>query len=529
MLRRLNEIVSNTADFINEGLNKNEYKKITKNIHLGVELELIHIYGEKKARSVNYQEYEDSVIEYALYDWAIRDYIVYEDTSSIDEYNEFIDSFMNFLSYANRLYEFLDMKRFIHWDGASNLEDLEEIVIDENDDFNSFKQNCDKCFERDYDIIHEIIESFYINVINALKQKENESKFFWSSVFNNLIDFQNRDIDVELNDRVFSDSQELKEFCLEEFNEINKNFYKILESIEDSYKRIESDIFKSVESRIIDAAKNYANLNYQPLFSEEQEQFIDLISDATKKLLDKYGKIEPSSDYSTWQVTTDTSISPDGYELISPIIPYNEFLKFIPKLCQSLDRDGFYANETTGFHIGVSLEDQIGKDIYDGLFDLYESKYNKLVAMIMTTAQGYQSTFRHVPDRMFNKYCMNIVSKLEKYYNLRLSDFSLEDLLYSDKFDDKIQGGKYTDLNTLKENYVEIRVLGGEEGFEILKNEQRLKYYLYDAISQAYKGITFVQSKEVIKVMKNLQRTGKNKTVYGISDKNIKIEWNKDK
>ncbi len=87
----------------------------------------------------------------------------------------------------------------------------------------------------------------------------------------------------------------------------------------------------------------------------------------------------------------------------------------------------------------------------------------------------------------------------------------MEELLYSKKYDYLVglfKMQKFANLNLKHDDYVELRVLGGDTGFHTLGDTDLLKRYLYDAISQAFGGVRDLSNKEIVHTVLQFQRMG---------------------
>lgn len=173
-----------------------------------------------------------------------------------------------------------------------------------------------------------------------------------------------------------------------------------------------------------------------------------------------------------WIVEPDTSVKPDvdgdfGAELISPPMQLNIFFKKLDEFFKWAVSNDAYANESTGFHIGVSLPDGSGKIDYIKLvlflgdfhmLKRFSRETNKYCAPAAENIYSHLRDVSKVPDSASMAYEDALSVKLDHVFKL-IKDgcISIASSLVSAKNDHK-----YTSVN-VKEGYIEFRIAGNAE------------------------------------------------------------------
>lgn len=188
-----------------------------------------------------------------------------------------------------------------------------------------------------------------------------------------------------------------------------------------------------------------------------------------------------------WIFEPDSSLEPDDdedmpVEIISPPMPLKQTLEILPKFFQWAKSEDAYSNESTGFHIGVSLPNE-GGDV----------DYVKLALFL-----GDEYVLQQF-ERETNVFTKSSISKLSQEIakgtvdasrvadTLKLMKSGLIEL--ADKTIKRGGGahGKYTSIN-MKGDYIEFRSMGGESYFsnpeslaKVLDTIKRYSYAMYIA------------------------------------------------
>jgi hypothetical protein len=177
-----------------------------------------------------------------------------------------------------------------------------------------------------------------------------------------------------------------------------------------------------------------------------------------------------------WIFEPDSSLEADDgdmpVEIISPPMPLKECLSKIELFFQWAAEEDSYTNNSTGFHVGVSLPH------VDGRID-----YVKLALFLGD--KHVLETF----DRMGNYYCKSAFDKIRDGVNSEKIPDAYEVMrkglieLASKTLKQQGGHGKYTSIN-LKNDYVEFRSMGDEyhnKVPEILNTVKRYAYAMYIA------------------------------------------------
>jgi hypothetical protein len=185
-------------------------------------------------------------------------------------------------------------------------------------------------------------------------------------------------------------------------------------------------------------------------------------------------------DQDTWYFESDSSIEPDdsndlAVEIVSPPMPLKECLEMMDKFFTWLQKNDGYTNESTGFHMGVSMPEQ----------DTTNVDLTKLILFLGD---------KYVLDefgRMGNTYCKSALGKIENRVKsgeidpkraldaMRNGLNEIASKLLSDALKNNRDQSynKFTTINP-KQNYIEFRTAGGEDYSEdISKLQNTLSRY----------------------------------------------------
>lgn len=177
----------------------------------------------------------------------------------------------------------------------------------------------------------------------------------------------------------------------------------------------------------------------------------------------------------TWVFEPDPSIDVDSYEdlaveIVSPPMPLNECLEKMDEFFTWAKENGASANDSTGFHMSVSLPDQKHDDI----------DFVKLALFL-----GDKHVLEQF-DRLGNQFCESALDKLQgKVKDADIGQLfglirdGLETLASKSIISGMGFENKYTSINP-KHNYIEFRSAGGENYFDDIKYIQTvLKRYAF--------------------------------------------------
>lgn len=215
----------------------------------------------------------------------------------------------------------------------------------------------------------------------------------------------------------------------------------------------------------------YGSDNDSGEFSEEAAQ---QIASTFGKIIPAEHMIEVTSwagkdkDPDTWYFESDSSIEPDdsddlAIEIVSPPMPLKDCLQMLDRFFKWVKQNNGYTNDSTGFHMGVSMPEQ----------DASKIDFTKLALFLGD---------KYVLDefgRMGNTYCKSALGKIESRVKsgeidpkraldaLRsgLNEMASKILASSEGF------GKFTTINP-KEKYIEFRSAGGEDYSENIEKLQ---------------------------------------------------------
>ena len=166
-----------------------------------------------------------------------------------------------------------------------------------------------------------------------------------------------------------------------------------------------------------------------------------------------------NKDPNTWYFESDSSISPDGssdlaVEIVSPPMPLKECLAMLDKFFKWADKHDGYTNDSTGFHMGVSMPEQ----------DSSKVDFVKLALFL-----GDRYVLEQF-GRLGNTYCVSALSKIEDRISSGNVDpkRALEALksglerVASETIANSEGFGKFVTINP-KQKYIEFRSAGGED------------------------------------------------------------------
>ena len=243
--------------------------------------------------------------------------------------------------------------------------------------------------------------------------------------------------------------------------------------------------------------------------SEGAREMASSLSKATgwkTRVYDYHGASRPEN---TWVFEPDPSIEADGYngdmgvEIVSPPQPLNTCLENMKTFFDWAKSEGAYSNESTGFHMSVSLPDQESEKI----------DFVKLALFL-----GDKHVLEEF-DRLGNSFCQSALKKIKSkigeeidmpqvfsFMRDRLMSLASKSIVDGMGFD-----SKYTTINP-KNNYIEFRSAGGEDYFENIEKIQRTLMRYAQALKIAedpqahreeyakkfYKLLAGVKTKEVV-------------------------------
>ena len=164
-------------------------------------------------------------------------------------------------------------------------------------------------------------------------------------------------------------------------------------------------------------------------------------------------------DYTTWIIENDPSIKPGSdysFEIISPVIEYQEVKDTIETVFKELSDMGAYTNKSTGLHINVSIDGINHNDV----------DYVKLILFLGDRYVG--QTF----DREFNEFAQSSLKQFAKnvdnatpYTVINIYNRLKNNVNAAIGNGFNLNFGKYTSVG-LKNNRIEFRSPGGKDYIE---------------------------------------------------------------
>jgi hypothetical protein len=283
---------------------------------------------------------------------------------------------------------------------------------------------------------------------------------------------------------------ELDKVTEETIESQNKNYYMAQENAREAFEEDTSDedwLSQTDLRYMSDISNNYAiewpiwtyggDDDNEGTFSEEAAKrvavnFRNAMPNVQKVVVTNWAGKDKDQD--TWYFESDSSIEPDdsndlAVEIVSPPMPLKECLEMMDKFFTWLQKNDGYTNESTGFHMGVSMPEQ----------DTTNVDFTKLALFLGD---------KYVLDefgRMGNTYCKSALGKIENRVKsgeidpkraleaLRqgLNEIASKIIASNEGF------GKFTTINP-KQNYIEFRTAGGEDYSEdIPKLQNTLSRY----------------------------------------------------
>lgn len=183
-----------------------------------------------------------------------------------------------------------------------------------------------------------------------------------------------------------------------------------------------------------------------------------------------------------WKIVWDVSLR-DGIEFVSPILKFCEFdLKTTKFLCQTLQDNGFYVNDSCGGHI------HFGFDYFETLdeFNVFLNLYGNVEDILYLISNRCGSLIR---GRTL-EYAKKLQPILEDVNNLEINFDKFQEIgeyvkLIINKTKTKYYGLNLLNVNSLDKNTIEFRMPNGEFDF----NELILNIRLFGKLLEVSKKI----------------------------------------
>ena len=175
-------------------------------------------------------------------------------------------------------------------------------------------------------------------------------------------------------------------------------------------------------------------------------------------------------DENSWIFEPDTSLHASDYddmpvEIISPPMPLEECLKKLEDFFTWAKENDAYANDSTGFHMGVSLPTQFHQDVDFTKLALFLGDEHVLKEFGRSANTYCKSAMSKIQNRLGNDRSGSAVSGALDLMKHNLIELAHRSIVNNQGF------GKYTSINP-KGNYIEFRSAGGED---YLKDIDKLK------------------------------------------------------
>jgi hypothetical protein len=202
-------------------------------------------------------------------------------------------------------------------------------------------------------------------------------------------------------------------------------------------------------------------------FDEENAERLadDLAENLGVKTTVSGGYHSATRDATTWIFEPDSSLDPSGdgdmpVEIVSPPMPLGKTLEILPKFFEWAKSQGAYANDSTGFHMSVSMPDH-GENVLDytklALFLGDEYVLKQFGREANTYAKSAISKIRDTMGKLNEATETRAEAVLSAMRN-HLNQFASRAIAQPSGF------GKYTSINP-KTNYIEFRSAGGSDYF----------------------------------------------------------------
>lgn len=288
------------------------------------------------------------------------------------------------------------------------------------------------------------------------RQDTEEFQKFKSQAEQELEDRVEESIDME-----DSDYEELRD----EFEEEKRDEYSEIDWLRDNGIRYASDVSNNYDIEWPHWTSGYDDSDNDNFNEESASQLVGGLGNAIGNEFD----IEVSTGYgdadrtdNKWIIEPDGSITPDdsddlAVEIISPPMDLNVCLQKLDSFAAWAKKEGAYSNDSTGFHVGVSLPEKGGQVDYIKLamflgdtyileqFGRASNSYTKKVEIEI------EKKLKNNPNSSTQQVITNVMQHMYKGL------MSLASSLILSKNSDR-----YVTIN-MKSDYVEFRAMGGSD------------------------------------------------------------------
>ena len=316
----------------------------------------------------------------------------------------------------------------------------------------------------------------------ALFADENEAYAHWAEARDH--------VDELLDERVQEsiDSQDRNyDRAREEWEDNVRDDYDDSDWLRDSDYSYMSEVYRSLD--INWPYWTYPDAGSEGGYSEENAQ---RLADIMEDELDVNVKVASGYHSATrrpglWIFEPDSSLEPDDgddmpVEIISPPMPLRQTLEILPKFYDWAKTEGAYSNESTGFHIGVSLPDVGGRVDYVKLALFLGDQY-----VLDQFDRGANYFAKSSMEKLRQDVKTGTVSADKVKTTLLTMKNGLIEVADSVIKRGGGAHGKYSSIN-VKGDYIEFRSMGSESYFsnpdslnKVLDTIKRYAYAMYIA------------------------------------------------
>jgi len=240
-----------------------------------------------------------------------------------------------------------------------------------------------------------------------------------------------------------SDGEEVDVFQLEDPEE----FFELFKP--NCYDEWTEDYFHDYEQEAMnDAFQEYLNDNSR---SDNDGNSIEHIQYVMKKALKQEIYLN-SDDYSSWTLVADSSIDPDGGELRSPILSYNEAINALKTVFKAISTDSeLETNESTGLHINL------------GTFTKEElDRLDILKFVLLIGEEHVLGMFDREHNRYTEPHIEHIIKYLQQSNGNNINNYLNSISSINSHIIENPAKYRFANVGKLKDGYIEIRAAGGD-------------------------------------------------------------------
>lgn len=240
-----------------------------------------------------------------------------------------------------------------------------------------------------------------------------------------------------------SDGEEVDVFQLQN----PEQFFELFEPY--GYDEWVEDYFYDYEQEVMNNAfQEYLNDNSR---SDNDDNSIEHIQYVMEKALKQEIYLN-SDDYSSWTLVADSSIDPDGGELRSPILSYNEAISALKTVFNVISTDSeLETNESTGLHINL------------GTFTKEElSRLDILKFVLLIGEEHVLGMFDREHNRYTEPHIEHIIKYLQESIGNNINNYLDSINSINSYIIENPAKYRFANVGKLKNGYIEIRAPGGD-------------------------------------------------------------------